>query len=140
MSSNSNSNGYSNSNSHSNSYSYTASSYSSSSFSQSSSANPQGTTARFTESMTSNDRDGTRVYRTHEETGKPTLEEREHLPARGEGGITSGGGVGRIEDVSDQDQDQDQDHDQDHDQGQAERDRLYEERMEDEYAKREGGA
>jgi len=114
----------SNSNSNSHGYGYSASSYSSASFSQSSSNDPEGTTKRFTETMTSNDRDGTRVYRTQEETGKPTLEDRAHIPAGGE--------RGRIEDVSDQDQDQDQD--------QAERDRLYEERMEDEYAKREGGA
>ena len=55
-----------------------------------------------------------------------------NLPAQGALGVSEASGndgVGqrRIEDVSD-------------DVEQKERDRLYEERMEDEYAKREGGA
>ncbi|KIX02344.1 uncharacterized protein Z518_08285 [Rhinocladiella mackenziei CBS 650.93] len=119
----------SNSNSYSE-FSYVASSYTSSSFSQSSSADPEGTTKRFTETMTSNDRDGTSVRRTHEETGKPTLQDEMYIPPGGrtiEG--TGAAEKGRIEDVSDADAER-----------HRERDREYEERMEEEYAKREGGA
>jgi hypothetical protein len=83
--------------------------------------------------MTSNDRDGTNVQRTTEETGQPTIREEKHFPS--ERGIdSSAAGQGRvIEDVSDQ-------KDGDDEVVQRERDRQYEERMEDEYAKREGGA
>jgi len=79
---------------------------------------------RFTES-TSTDPRGTTTHRTAEETGKQPYQETTYTPA--EGRLESGGAStqGRIEDVTDD---------------QAERDRQYEERMEDEYAKREGGA
>ncbi|OQU95422.1 hypothetical protein CLAIMM_01634 [Cladophialophora immunda] len=98
---------------------------------------------RYTETMTSNDRDGTNIRRVAEETGKPVRSEETYIPPRGTTaaaarGIDDGGrdGGGRIEDVTDADADEE--HDQDRDQ--AARDREYEERMEDEYAKREGGA
>lgn len=58
------------------------------------------------------------------ETGQPTLTERTEIPVQGQGRLGSGGSAGndrRIEDVTDKDQE-------------------YLERMEDEYAKREGGA
>lgn len=79
--------------------------------------------------MTSNNRDGTTIRRTNEETGKPTLQDETYYPAAGGRSVEGGGGVGpgrRIEDVTDEEQ--------------RTRDRVYEERMEDEYAKREGGA
>ncbi|KAL6244572.1 hypothetical protein RBB50_008814 [Rhinocladiella similis] len=127
----------------SNNYSYSSSSatYSSSSNSGSSTSassssgnannsprHHQGHSQRYTETVTSNDRDGTTVRRTHEETGKPTLDETYHAPAhQGQGGgsrITNGGGdvsdQGRIQDVTDGDPEQD------------EKDRQYLERMEDE--------
>ncbi len=115
-------------------YSYTASAHVTSSFSQSSSDDPQGKTKVFSESLQSNDRDGTTIRRVQQETGKPTLRDESYIPPGGRG-IASGSGdepnrERRIEDVTDQDQES----------SQAERDRLYEERMEDEYAKREGGA
>ncbi|KIY00604.1 uncharacterized protein Z520_03267 [Fonsecaea multimorphosa CBS 102226] len=87
---------------------------------------------RYTETMTSNDRDGTNIRRLSEETGRAPRSEETYIPPRGGGrGIDRGtdGGAGRIEDVTDRDEDD-----------QAARDRKYEERMEDEYAKREGGA
>jgi len=62
-----------------------------------------------------------------EETGKPTLVDESHFPARGQVSDREGSVQGRIEDVSD-------------DVAQQEKDREYEERMEEEYAKREGGA
>ncbi|EXJ80977.1 hypothetical protein A1O3_07265 [Capronia epimyces CBS 606.96] len=137
-----------------NNFSYSASSYVSSNFTQSSSSSASasasspgsfsgsGTTRRFTETMTSNDRDGTSIRRTHEESGRPTVQEETYIPPAGgrisgtgfESGSRSAsasalGGLerGRVEDVTD-------------DAEQAEKDRLYEERIEDEYAKREGGA
>ena len=62
-----------------------------------------------------------------EETGKPTLQDETYIPPGGRqvGGVESQSGVGRIEDVSDE---------------QEERDWEYEEKIEEEYAKREGGA
>ncbi|KAI1619101.1 hypothetical protein EDD37DRAFT_624627 [Exophiala viscosa] len=107
----------------------------SSSVSYSSSTNGHGTTHRVTESVTSNNRDGTTVRRAQEETGRPRIQEERHyapgsrLGARVTNDNTSS--QGRIQDVTDQD---------DEDEAQKERDRQYEERMEDEYAKREGGA
>lgn len=121
--------------------SYTATSFSSASYttssSSSSSDNPQGTgsstSKRWTETMQSNDREGTAIRRTTEETGRPSRTEDTFIPPRdgGRGLEQQGGGGaerGRIEDVTDADDEQ------------ARRDREYEERMEDEYAKREGGA
>jgi len=117
--------------SRSNNFSYTASANITSSFSQSSSDHPQGKTKTFHQSMTSNDRDGTTIRRMQQESGKPTVHDESYIPPGGrrvESAPNSGNGR-RIEDVTDQDQ-----------QSQADRDRQYEERMEDEYAKREGGA
>jgi hypothetical protein len=79
---------------------------------------------RFTQSSTTDAR-GTTTHRTAEQTGKEPYEEITYTPA---GGHLESGGTGtqgRIEDVTDD---------------QAEKDKQYEERMEDEYAKREGGA
>lgn len=107
---------------------------SSSSFSSSNNNNPSVSSHRYTETMTSSDRDGTTIRRSEEQNGQPTLHEETYYPPAG-GRITNGGQQqqqtqNRIEDVTDSDAAADQ----------AERDRLYEERMEDEYAKREGGA
>ncbi|KIW81093.1 hypothetical protein Z517_04116 [Fonsecaea pedrosoi CBS 271.37] len=92
---------------------------------------------RYSETLTSNDRDGTNIRRVAEETGRPTVSEETYIPPqRGSvaGSNSSTGGRGRIEDVTDRDGDGDNDDEQ------AERDREYEERIEEEYAKREGGA
>ena len=108
----------------------------SSSVSYSSSTNGHGTTHRVTESVTSNNRDGTTIRRSQEETGRPRIQEERHYApgSRLSGRVTNDNTTssqGRIQDVTDQD---------DGDEAQKERDREYEERMEDEYAKREGGA
>ncbi|EXJ58112.1 hypothetical protein A1O7_05536 [Cladophialophora yegresii CBS 114405] len=112
-------------------YASTSTSYTaSSSYSSSSGTDPQrqGHSKSITETMTSNDREGTTIRRTTEETGKPTLQDETYIPPgdRQLGGRDDGGGARRIQDVTDEQQ--------------AERDREYEERIEDEYAKREGGA
>jgi hypothetical protein len=69
------------------------------------------------------------VHQTSQAPGQALREERFEVDNNGrtiaEG--TSGSSQGRIQDVTDEEQ-------------QKENDRLYEERMEDEYAKREGGA
>jgi hypothetical protein len=85
------------------------------------------------------------VRRTHSETGKPTLDETRHYPQPGTGSERALGTSGenpRIEDVTglDEDGEKEQDREREEEQEQAKRDREYEERMEDEYAKREGGA
>jgi len=105
------------------SYSYTSSSSSSSS----SSADPEGASVRYTESSTT-DPTGTTIHRTQEERGKAPYSETTHIPAGGqiEDAGPGSGDSRRIEDVTDEEQ--------------ARRDKEYEERMEDEYAKREGGA
>jgi hypothetical protein len=108
----------------SNNHQYYSSSYSSTSYSSSSSTDPTGKTMRFTES-TSTDPRGTTTHRTAEETGKQPYRETTYTPAGGHLESGGAGTQGRIEDVTDD---------------QAERDKEYEERMEDEYAKREGGA
>jgi len=59
--------------------------------------------------------------------GEPATREERRYDAQGRQMLGGGGGAGRIEDVSEDDK-------------QKEKDRLYEEKMEDEYAKREGGA
>ena len=78
---------------------------------------------RFEESTTSNP-SGTTTHRSTQEAGKPKVTETTRVPAgrEVEGERT---GQARIEDVTDQD-----------DEASAQ----YEDRMEDEYAKREGGA
>jgi len=81
--------------------------------------------------MNSNDRDGTTIRRVSEASGKPTITEERHIPAAGR--ISNGDRDSRrIEDVSD---------DAEAEQRAGERgDGGYEETIEDEYAKREGGA
>ncbi|KAK4940001.1 hypothetical protein LTR10_019853 [Elasticomyces elasticus] len=109
----------------------------SSSVSYSSSTNGHGTTHRVTESVTSNNRDGTTIRRSQEETGRPRIQEERHYApgSRISGRVTNDDTAtqGRIQDITDQD-------DVEEEKAQKERDREYEERMEDEYAKREGGA
>ncbi|OAP59988.1 hypothetical protein AYL99_04990 [Fonsecaea erecta] len=114
------------------SVSYSTSSSTSSSGSRSTGGDPQTRShaQRYTETMTSNDRDGTNIRRVSEETGRPPRSEETYIPLRG-GRVGASDDRGRIEDVTDADPDDDD---------QAARDREYEERMEDEYAKREGGA
>lgn len=117
----------------SNQQSASYSSYSSTSYTSSSSSSGGGQphTQSYTETANYNSRDGGYVERTSQETGQPTLTERRDFPAQGTiGGAenTRGNSAGRIEDVTDRDVEQER------------RDREYEERMEDEYAKREGGA
>lgn len=73
------------------------------------------------------DPSGTKVHRTSQEPGQAPREERYEVDANGRRIQESGNhGARRIEDVTDKEQEQ--------------RDREYEEKMEDEYAKREGGA
>lgn len=109
----------------SNNSQYYSSSYSSVSYSSSSSSDPEGKTARYTQ-ISSTDPQGTTTHRTVEESGKQPYQETTYTPAGGRLESSGGAGAqGRIEDVTDE---------------QAEKDREYEERMEDEYAKREGGA
>lgn len=81
------------------------------------------------------------MRRTHSETGKPTLEETTYYPSTAAGSgrvVGSSGEHARIEDVTGVDDDGEKVREQEEEQ--AKRDREYEERMEDEYAKREGGA
>ena len=87
--------------------------------SYSSSTDSAGNT--YTESTSSNP-SGTTIHRTNQEAGKPAVSETTRFPASGGNAQVDGmGSSRRIEDVSDEDQ-------------------QYEERMEEEYAKREGGA
>lgn len=89
-------------------------------------SNPQGTTVR---STTQNDPNAAPVQETRYFDAGGHEIPAERAAHRGLGGAApSSGSSGRIEDVSDQSQ-----HERDVD-------RLYRERMEDEYAKREGGA
>lgn len=89
--------------------------------SQSYSSSSNGVGNSYSEATVS-DPSGTTIHRTSQEAGQPAVSETTRLPAGGTAAV--GGGVDsgrRIEDVTDAD-------------------REYEERMEDEYAKREGGA
>ena len=92
-------------------------SYTGSSFTTSTDGEPPKTTRR-TETTVS-DPQGTTVHRTEELPGQAPTEESTYMPAGGQ--LGQNGGRGTITDVTDAD-------------GQ------YEERIEDEYAKREGGA
>ena len=78
---------------------------------------------RFEESTTSNP-SGTTTHRSTKEAGKPVVNETTRVPA-GRQVEGEGSGQGRIEDVTEADE---------------QASKQYEERMEDEYAKREGGA
>lgn len=97
-------------------------SYQASSFSSQSSTTRIGNqppqTHGYTERTTTDDA-GTSVHRTMKEPGKATTTENFHIPSGQQ--VQGQQQTGRIEDVTDAD-------------------RQYEERMEDEYAKREGGA
>lgn len=106
------------------SYTYTSTSTTSTSSSDSNQPHTHSQTTR----ASHDDRTGTHAERITQETGQPTLVESTDVPggsAGGSGGSSGSGGSRRIEDVSEE---------------QAARDREYEERMEEEYAKREGGA
>lgn len=113
----------------SNSRSYVSSSIS---FSSSSTRNGQTTGSRYAEHIT-HDPSGTTTFTASQRNGEPAYMERRNYDASGrlipQGRSQENNGDAsssrRIEDVSDQ---------------QRENDRLYEERIEDEYAKREGGA
>lgn len=76
---------------------------------------------------TYSDPSGTKVHRSSQEPGQAVREERREYDSAGRR-IEGAGEGGRIKDVTDEQE------------GQAARDREYEERMEEEYAKREGGA
>lgn len=105
------------------------SSYTSQTFSSTSST-INGQTTSQTQSTIS-DNTGTRVHQTSQEPGQALREERFEVDNSGRriaDGSTSGSNRGRIEDVTDEDAQQ------------KENDRKYEEAMEEEYAKREGGA
>ena len=109
------------------SYSFTSSS--SSNTTSTNAAGEQTTTGHRTSQQTTSDpTNGTTVHTSTQNMGEPAVQETKHYDPQGrellEGGSSSGGR--RIEDVSDAKQ--------------AERDAEYEERMDEEYAKREGGA
>jgi len=99
------------------------SSFQSSSYSFSSSTVNGQTRSR--SEATFSDNSGTKVHRSSQEPGQAPREERFQYDNTGKR-VEEAGTRGRIEDVTDKEQ--------------AENDRRYEERMEDEYAKREGGA
>ena len=92
------------------------SSFSSSSYS--SSTDSSGNT--YTESTTS-DPSGTTIHRTTQQAGQAPISETTRVPAGGSHQVEGVDNTKRIEDVTDADKE-------------------YEERIEDEYAKREGGA
>ncbi|KAF2233232.1 hypothetical protein EV356DRAFT_577683 [Viridothelium virens] len=99
--------------------------YSSSSYSSYSSTS-DGQTTSYREA-TRTDPSGTSVARESREPGQAPVQERYHVPSSGSGAIEggAGGAQGRIEDVTEEEKDAG---------------KRYEEAMEDEYAKREGGA
>lgn len=103
----------------------TRSTFSSTSYT-SSSTTINGETRSRTETSHS-DPSGTRIHRSSQEPGQAVREERVEYDSAGR--RVEGAGRGSIEDVTEAG-----------DGGQAARDREYEERMEEEYAKREGGA
>jgi hypothetical protein len=106
-----------------------SSSFSSSFTSSSTTSNGQQTTGYHSVHQTTTDPvNGTTVKSSTQQLGQPAVEQTRHYDSQGRELLEGSGGAGasrRIEDVSDT---------------QAERDAQYEERMEEEYAKREGGA
>ena len=112
----------------------TSTSFSSVSFSSSSTSttsNGQTTGHRSMQQTTTDPTNGTTVQTSTQNVGEPEVRETRHYESQGRELLEGSGGAGasrKIEDVSDSSS------------SQAERDALYEERMEDEYAKREGGA
>ena len=142
----------------SNSYSFSSASFSFSSSSSTNNGRP------FTQSYTSETRanniHGSATRRTYQQTGQPMVEERTYTDPQGRriegGGSRQGQGQGldgRIEDVTDREEGRGEGvrgqvvEKEGEDEGQGrtgsarrDADREYRERMEDEYAKREGGA
>lgn len=113
-------------------HTFTSSTFTSSSSSSDNNGQPHTTTT--TESTTYDSNHGGHSYRRHEETGRDTIEERHEIPAGTIANDNTGAGdvrdTGRrIEDVTDREEIE-----------QMERDKKYLEAMEEEYAKREGGA
>ena len=104
------------------------SSYSSVSYSSSSSRDGQQVSGSRHSQVSSSNDTGTTVKTTSQKLGEPVVQEERRYDQQGRellGGTDGAGQNRRIEDVSDE---------------QKERDREYEERIEEEYAKREGGA
>lgn len=104
------------------------SSYSSVSYSSSSSHNGQQVSGSRQSQVSSSNDAGTTVKTTSQKLGEPVVQEERSYDSQGRERLSDTDRTGqnrRIEDVSDE---------------QKERDREYEERMEEEYAKREGGA
>ncbi|KAF2763102.1 hypothetical protein EJ05DRAFT_472040 [Pseudovirgaria hyperparasitica] len=100
-------------------------SYSSSSFSSSTSTSNGQTTGQAYREESSSNLDGTTVRTTTQNLGEKPVSETRQYDAQGRQlvGDTATRGQGKIEDISEE-----------------EADKIYRERMEDEYAKREGGA
>ena len=96
------------------------------SFSYSSSSSTINGETKSRSETTYSDPSGTRVHRTNQEPGQYVQEERYRTDSSGRRVEDSSSGQAKIEDVTDKEQDA--------------KDREYEERMEDEYAKKEGGA
>ncbi|PVI07901.1 hypothetical protein DM02DRAFT_608512 [Periconia macrospinosa] len=90
-----------------------------------SSSTVNGETRSYSES-TYSDPSGTRIQRSTQEPGQAPRNERVEFDSAGRRIQDDRSTMGRIEDVTDKEQ--------------SDRDREYEERMEDEYAKKEGGA
>lgn len=90
-----------------------------------SSSSVNGQTQSHSES-TYSDPSGTHVYRTSQEPGQAPRKEHFQVDSTGRRVEGTADNTRRIQDVTDEEQ--------------AKNDKLYEERMEDEYAKREGGA
>ncbi|KAF2719204.1 hypothetical protein K431DRAFT_305364 [Polychaeton citri CBS 116435] len=113
----------------SNQSSSTFTSYSYSSSSSSSNNNGNVTGSRQTE-QSFTDPSGTKVTSATQNMGEPIIQESREYDSQGRELLTGSGSTGdnnrRIEDVTDVEQER--------------RDREYEERIEEEYAKREGGA
>ena len=114
----------------SNNFTSTSSFSFSSTINSSSSSNHNGETTsyRSTHQTTSDPVNGTTVRTSTQENGQPAVEQTKYYDSQGRELLEGPGGAGgsrQIEDVSG---------------SQAERDAKYEERMEEEYAKREGGA
>lgn len=110
---------------------FSSSSFSYSSSSSSTTNNGETTGYRSVQQSTTDPINGTTTHSTTQDLGQPAVQETRHYDPQGrellEGsGSTGGAGaIRKLEDVTDT---------------QAEKDAQYEERMEDEYAKREGGA
>ncbi|KXL43426.1 hypothetical protein M433DRAFT_155910 [Acidomyces richmondensis BFW] len=109
--------------------SFTTTSFTTTSISSSTSNGQTTRTGHRAAQQTSTDPSGTTTVRqATQDLGEPVVERERRFDADGREMIGGGDDLGRarIEDVSEV--------------GQEERDRMYEERMEEEYAKREGGA